>query len=141
MKLQFRAGRTPRVGSQSEALEQLAKTDAKYVLLSAPVGSGKSLIGMAAAAGEGSAFIVAPQNILLEQYARDFPDVPMVKGRRHYGCSYFGGDCHKAGEIYEGEHTKHCKDYIPARDHFWGARISVTNLHYACFARCPDEFG
>jgi superfamily II DNA or RNA helicase len=91
MKLQFREGRKPRPGSQSKALDQLANIDAKYVLLSAPVGSGKSLIGLAAAAGAESAFIVAPQNVLLEQYAGEFPDVPMVKGRSHYCCTWAGG--------------------------------------------------
>ena len=141
MKLQFREGRTPRPGSQSAALEQLANIDAKYVLLSAPVGSGKSLIGLAAAAGSESAFIVAPQNVLLDQYAREFPDIPMVKGRSHYRCTWAGGmSCDAASETYETQHSKNCEDYIPARNDFWGAPISVTNLHYACFARCPDEF-
>jgi len=141
MNLQFRKGRTPRPGSQSKALDQLANIDAKYILLSAPVGSGKSLIGLAAAAGAESAFIVAPQNVLLEQYAREFPDVPMVKGRSHYHCTWAGGmPCDVASETHEAQHTKNCQNYIPARNDFWGAPISVTNLHYACFARCPDEF-
>jgi Rad3-related DNA helicase len=141
LKLRFREGRTPRPGSQSTALDQLANIEAKYVLLSAPVGSGKSLIGLAAASGAESAFIVAPQNMLLEQYAREFSDIPMVKGRSHYRCSWAGGvPCDVAGETYEAQHGKNCVDYIPARNDFWGAAISVTNLHYACFARCPDEF-
>jgi Rad3-related DNA helicase len=141
MKLQFREGRTPRLGSQSAALDLLANIDAKYVLLSAPVGSGKSLIGLAAAAGAESAYIVAPQNMLLDQYSREFSDVPMVKGKSHYRCSWAKGvPCDLASEMYEIQHSKNCADYIPARNDFWGASISVTNLHYACFARCPDEF-
>jgi Rad3-related DNA helicase len=143
VNLQFREGYAPRVGMQSDALAQLANLDAKYILLSLPVGSGKSLIGLAAAVGAESAFIVAPQNILLDQYAREFSDVPMVKGRSHYNCSWAGGRmaCDEASETYESEHTKHCANYIPARNDFWGAPVSVTNLHYAAFARCPDEFG
>jgi Rad3-related DNA helicase len=142
VRLQFRKGLTPRPGSQQSALNQLAATEAKYVLLSAPVGSGKSLIAEAAARGEGSAYIVAPLNTLLEQYQKSFPDVPMVQGRSHYKCSWAGGrwSCDDASERYEAEHTRNCQDYIPARNDFWGASISVTNLHYACFARCPDEF-
>lgn len=82
MRLQFTKGWTPRPGSQSEALKQLSLLDAKYILLSAPVGSGKSEIVVAAARGAESAFIVSPQNILLEQYARIFPWMPMVRGRK-----------------------------------------------------------
>ena len=141
MKLKFREGRTPRPGSQATALDRLANTDAKYVLLSAPVGSGKSLIALAAATGAESAYIVAPQNMLLDQYAREFSDIPTVKGRSHYRCSWASGmTCDMASEIYETQHSKHCGDYVPARNDFWGSPISVTNLHYACFARCPDEF-
>ncbi len=143
MKLQFREGLTPRAGSQAKALDLLAKTEAKYVLLSAPVGSGKSLIGLAAATGAESAFIVAPQNVLLEQYAREFPEIPIVKGRSHYRCSWAGSSmtCDVASETYEAQHSKNCADYIPVRNAFWEASISVTNLHYACFAHCPDEVG
>src|SRR5947209_652847 len=140
MKLQFTEGRTPRRGSQRDALEQLSRLDAKYILLSAPVGSGKSEIGVAAARGSESAFIVSPQNILLEQYARDFPWMPMVKGRKHYTCTWGLMNCADASEVYGNRHSKHCRDYIPARDAFWAARISVTNLHYAMFAHCPEGY-
>jgi Rad3-related DNA helicase len=135
MKLDLH-GFTPRLGAQQNALNQLANLEAKYILLSAPVGSGKSLIGMAAARGAGSAYIVTPQNILLDQYARDFTNVPMVKGRSHYKCSWANGmTCEDASEVYEGQHTKRCQDYIPARDAFWSSSISVTNLHFAMFAQ------
>ena len=122
MKLQFHEGHTPRPGSQAKALDLLAKTEAKYVLLSAPVGSGKSLIGLAAATGAESAFIVAPQNILLEQYAREFPEIPIVKGRSHYRCSWARGSmtCDTASEAYESQHTKKCEDYIPHEMRFGG---------------------
>jgi Rad3-related DNA helicase len=97
---------------------------------------------MAAAAGAESAFIVTPLNMLLEQYAREFPEIPMVKGRSHYRCSWAKGmPCDLASETFLDQHSKNCENYIPARNDFWGAPISVTNLHYACFARCPDEFG
>ena len=94
---------------------------------------------MAAARGAESAFIVSPQNILLDQYVRDFRWMPMVKGRSHYTCSWAGGGmtCDTASEMYGNQHSKHCQDYIPARDAFWASRISVTNLHYAMFAHCP----
>jgi hypothetical protein len=39
VNLQFREGYAPRAGMQALALEALANTDTKYVLLSAPVGS------------------------------------------------------------------------------------------------------
>ena len=140
MKVQFTEGRTPRHGSQSGALEQLSRLDAKYILLSAPVGSGKSEIGVAAARGAESAFIVSPQNILLEQYARDFPWMPMVKGRKHYTCTWAKMNCADASEMYGNQHSQHCHDYIPARDAFWAGEISVTNLHYAMFAHCPEGY-
>ena len=47
-------------------------------------------------------------------------------------------NCADASETYGNQHSKHCQDYIPARDAFWASRISVTNLHYAMFAHCPE---
>jgi Rad3-related DNA helicase len=130
----------PRPGAQSTALAELAKIDAKYVLLSAPVGSGKSKIAMAAARGARSAFIVSTQNILIDQYAQGFDDVPMVKGMSRYTCRWArtGMNCEEAGEKYP-EHARRCLDYIPARNEFWQSKISVTNLHFAMFAHPPES--
>ena len=47
-------------------------------------------------------------------------------------------NCADASETYGNQHSKHCQEYIPARDAFWASRISVTNLHYAMFAHCPE---
>jgi Rad3-related DNA helicase len=130
--------RTPE-GAQQKALELLEKTTAKYVLLSAPVGSGKSHIAMAAAIGAGTGYIVTPQNILVDQYVRDF-GLPDVKGRRNYRCRWaldeHDMDCEDASD-YKG-HASNCEDYVPARDAFWGAEISVTNAHYATLAKRFD---
>ena len=129
-------------GMQTTALEKLAKTNAKYVLLSAPVGSGKSYLGMFAARGAGSAFIVSHQNNLLDQYERNFKNVPVIKGMSHYACRWAGlnryGDAWTCSDVSKHEaHRSECRDYIPARDAFWRAPISVTNLHYAMFAEAP----
>ena len=119
-------------------MDKLAKLDAKYVLLSAPVGSGKSKIGMAAAKGAGSAFIVSPQNILLDQYARDFDDVPMVKGMSHYTCSWAGRDDLRGRKPSKSRSTQDGVG-ITSRPgmRFGESPISVTNLHFAMFAHPP----
>jgi len=78
---------------QVEALEWLAKQDAKYLLLEAPVGVGKSAIGICFSRwlqGEmGSSFILTPQRILQEQYERSFDPTLLASlfGKGNYDCS------------------------------------------------------
>ena len=50
-----------------------------------PVGSGKSLISLTLLR-ELEATVITPQNLLVDQYARDYPEINTVKGAEHYRC-------------------------------------------------------
>ena len=78
--------------SQITALEWLSEQDAKYLLLEAPVGVGKSAVGICFSRwltqGFGSSFILTPQRILQEQYVRTFTDGTLASlyGKSNYTC-------------------------------------------------------
>lgn len=58
----------------------------RWVLLDAPTGTGKTVIATAVAECIGEAGYSAPSRALQDQYAGDFPHVPMIKGHANY-CS------------------------------------------------------
>jgi Rad3-related DNA helicase len=128
---------TPSHG-QSEALEkiQLAFNDGKrFFVLEGPTGFGKSVVAKAVLNLCGKGFITSPMNTLVSQYSKDrHLELTEVRGQSTYTCTVFRGmDCEQAGDLFE-DHSKRCAGYIPARDAFWTARHSVTNLHFLCNA-------
>lgn len=60
-------------------------------LIRGPVGVGKSLI-LRALQEVTNGGIITSSNVLVDQYAESFPDLNIVKGRKHYPCS-FGDSC------------------------------------------------
>ncbi len=86
---------TPRK-NQETALEWLSTQTAKYLILEAPVGSGKSHIALTFARylsnkSDNSSFILTPQLILQEQYERDFKNngkkfLSSLRGKSNYKC-------------------------------------------------------
>ena len=70
---------------QTEALERILVSKAKYIILQAPTGTGKTLIGVALQkiTGRGMAYVVKTIQ-LEEQIARDFPHGVLLKGRSNY---------------------------------------------------------
>jgi len=85
---------TPRA-NQISALEWLQEQDAKYLILQAPVGSGKSLTAITLSkylsGGDGSSFILTPQIILQKQYEDDFENhgrkfLASLRGKVNYEC-------------------------------------------------------
>lgn len=82
--------------NQVKAMDWLLSQNAKYLILEAPVGSGKSNIGLAyssylSADGNGDSFILTPQRILQEQYETSFRDnvkTPLFSlyGKSNYEC-------------------------------------------------------
>ena len=156
MKITFQKTKPPLLGMQTRIIDKLRKTDAKYTLLCAPVGSGKSYVGMAAIAGSESGFLVTPLNALLDQYANDFDDVPLVKGKANYVCQWeneqyphlgYPPTCEYAHDKYKpenklnrNEHTDNCEDYIPARNAFWAGPLSMTNADFLMAAYPPKQY-
>jgi Rad3-related DNA helicase len=84
--------------NQVKALRFLEQSDKKFNVVEAPVGSGKSIVGMTYARwlnnGLGNAFILTPQIVLQEQYMKEKIKSPMsiatLKGAANYACKDFG---------------------------------------------------
>ncbi len=72
---------------QKEALEQIeaALASAKYVIVEAPVGFGKSAVAAALCRYLGSAHILTATKQLQDQYASDF-GFPVIKGKSNFHC-------------------------------------------------------
>jgi len=77
---------------QREAIERILKSRKPFLLLSAPTGSGKSLIAVSSALlwhkrkGE-KVIIVTKTTDLQKQYEKEF-NIPVVMGRKNYLCPY-----------------------------------------------------
>ena len=81
-KKKFRPG-------QYEAIEEIMdaiRCDEKYIILNAPVGVGKSLIGYVLEEEDSSVYMYTKTKMLQDQYVRDFTDVKLVKGRSNFFC-------------------------------------------------------
>jgi len=79
---------------QWEAIQKIAKAiddREKYIILNAPVGVGKSLIGYVLAKmleSEGrETYLFTKTKQLQDQYANDFTDVKLIKGRSNFNCA------------------------------------------------------
>ena len=88
--------------NQIKALEWIeANKSKKYFILQAPVGSGKSIVGLMASKfladnTKGSSFILTPQKILQEQYERDFVSSGSafsLYGKSNYKCQSKNTSC------------------------------------------------
>lgn len=67
------------------------KNGDKYIILNAPVGVGKSLIGYVVARAlledNDYTYMYTKTKILQDQYLKDFSDVQLVKGRSNFDCA------------------------------------------------------
>jgi Rad3-related DNA helicase len=89
---------------QVKALKWLQAQTAKYLVMEAPVGSGKSYIGLTfsrflSSTGRGDSFILTPQRILQEQYQTEFAKDGVVPfyGKSNYTCSEKKTTCDVGG--------------------------------------------
>jgi Rad3-related DNA helicase len=103
---------------QKETIEEIAQafnSGYRWILLETPTGFGKSPVNVAFCRALHS-FYITPQNILIDQLNRDFPDLALIKGREHYNCA----------EILRGN----CAENAPCKQ----------NSEYIChnkYVRCP----
>lgn len=85
--------------NQVTALTWLANQTAKYLILEAPIGSGKSNVGITYSAYlDAKSYVITPQRILQEQYEESFKDVPSVDvavlyGKANYSCKSKRTNC------------------------------------------------
>lgn len=116
--------------NQIIALEWLADQDAKYLLLEAPVGVGKSAIGVCFAeylkalhadSPSNASFILTPQRILQEQYANSFDRAIMssLYGKSNYPCQTRNTTC-DIGSLFK----EHKCEYCPHKSAIKWARTS-----------------
>lgn len=79
-------------GSQKAVLLEIDKAfeaGNNFIILEAPVGSGKSAIALTVAKALGSAHLITPRKSLQNQYFEDFSDdVVLMKGRGSYPCTH-----------------------------------------------------
>ena len=130
--------------NQIKALEWLEQQTAKYLILEAPVGSGKSAIGLTYSLflGErtkkGDSYILTPQRILQEQYETSFKETPSVElaslyGKANYQC-HKGVNCEIGSLLETKDHEcKQCP-YKHARDYAKTASNTVLNYKLALTA-------
>jgi len=73
---------------QSETVKQILDSKDKVSMLSAPTGSGKSLIAMSICKEYQRSLYLCSTKTLQDQLANDFEGIPILKGRNNYPCAY-----------------------------------------------------
>lgn len=73
---------------QSETVSQILNSNDKVSMLSAPTGSGKSLISMSICKEYPRSLYLCSSKTLQDQLANDFHGIPIIKGRNNYPCIY-----------------------------------------------------
>jgi len=113
-----------------DKIERAFEYGYRYVILDAPVGSGKSVIGYSFARQSGAAHILTIQKLLQDQYKRDFKDAFVMKGRGSYRCVRSGGVFSCADGLCKRKRIKKCIDcpYTIAREHAESSPITVHNF-------------
>lgn len=143
--------KSPRDG-QREIIEKIInayENGKKYVILEAPCGIGKSVIGYSIARYFGNGYILTSQKILQNQYYNDFK-IPYVLGRSNYTCkknTNFNcelGACFRTAknfckDLYTGKIT--CP-YLVARSNCLNSKYSNLNYSYLLsIMKAPDLVG
>jgi Rad3-related DNA helicase len=107
----------------------------RVFIIEAPTATGKSIVAMTIASystykGLSSATIV-PTKILQNQYAEDFPQIPMLKGAANYEC-----DTATNCQTYKGFTNKFCPGcpYVAARVRAEQSPRAIYNLHSYYFS-------
>lgn len=132
--------------AQIYALLEIEKNWYEYdvFILDAPVATGKSLIAKvigawARAIGLTSA-ILTPRALLQDQYQRDFPELPSLKGKGRYSCKEKGvktcADFHEMADF----HCNGCK-YVEERDIAFNADQVILNYHSHLFQGITNDEG
>lgn len=75
----------------------------KCKVISSPVGSGKSLLAKTITKynelRELKTAVITPQNLLVDQYINEFPDINYLKGKDHYKCDLSKSTCSEGKEL------------------------------------------
>jgi Rad3-related DNA helicase len=114
-------------------LQSVWNTDNKCKVLSLAVGAGKSILAKTIARyneiNELKTAIVTPQNILIDQYIMEFPDINYLKGKDHYKCNLSKSTCTEGKELQIILKQK-CEDcpYDTAKQRAYDDAASIFNI-------------
>jgi len=122
--------------NQKETIIKIIKSfeTKRFVVLDAPTGSGKSVIGMTIARYFKRAHILTIQKILQNQYRRDFSNLGLfiMKGRGNYTCSLNGNSCAEGYcKLNKNKPNDHMCPYISAR--IKAEKCNFTNHNFDSF--------
>jgi ATP-dependent DNA helicase DinG len=146
--------------AQAQALAWIAEREERFLLISAPTGSGKSLIGRAAGAiVQRRAVYLASDLALQAQFVDEFPDARELKGRANYrpdgaglltcdDCDYGDGECSVCGtcerEHEEGGHDRgrclRCPYALAKRDALRAPFAALNTAYFLTEANNAGDF-
>lgn len=118
---------------QREAVEKIVNSDKKVVVLSAPVGQGKSAVAYSIPSLLSLRGVVVTKNVQLQEQYMTTYNMPLLKGRAHYACQLQEGltadDCIKTLGVPCDFYPLGC-DYYSAKAEARASNIYVTNYKY-----------
>jgi len=117
---------------QPDTIKTILNSNSPIVAVSAPTGSGKSLVGMVAGAVKGDMTYLTHSRDLQNQIVADFPDVGKLWGRSHYPCDRYHGltaaECTNS-RVNPCEYINRC-DYRAAKRAVLAKRMRSLNYSY-----------
>ncbi len=122
--------------TQADIVSQIVQSDKKVIMLSAPTGIGKSIIGMMAGYQMADHVnYVCSDKQLQDQLVRDFPEAVVLKGRGNYVCNLFphlnADTCLKRCDDYNKKLIP-C-NYYDQKEKLLKAKFRILNTFYLLF--------
>lgn len=118
---------------QRRALDFIDQSDRRIVLLNAPPGSGKSLIGMAAGQVDGGVTYLCSTKMLQDQLQREFPEAEVMIGRNNFPClrnRFLDASMCTHSSTSKCPHRKLDCPYMLQKERVRKAKLKILNYHY-----------
>lgn len=126
---------------QSETIDRVLSTKDKAIMISAPTGSGKSIIGMTLCKEYPRSLYLCSTKTLQSQLKNDFPEATVLMGRSNYTCLYNRMTessfpkitCEDCIVEYNDDEDKACKGrctYEKQKKLAIKSQITITNMTY-----------
>jgi len=122
--------------SQKDIVKRIIESDRKVVMVSAPTGIGKSIIGMMSGhLTGGKVNYVCSDKSLQAQLVSDFPEAKVLMGRNNYTCNLYphlkADTCLGKCAEYEGGRIE-C-EYYDRKMEVARSRYRILNTHYLLY--------